>query len=312
MCKAPTYGPCTDQFKYANIGQAAHITAAAPGGPRYDPNMTPEEWSSAANGIRLCSNCHTIIDRDVNEYLTAKLKKIKRDAEEEARREMGIPKDPELVRSTLASCVSVTTIVKIRKHKSHLAQLNNHAITAEEGQTYLDQVGFINFDRDHYLPDVGKELLAYLQQLVICCHSTSVQMEVIRRLSSMCHAFKNQFSEKDVEQTTSVAKTIKRNSQNRNSPPYQSAVAFLKDLVMEFPQGGLQTAPANELQRLIDQEKADTEVEPKTKRPRISTDTGTECTDEDKLKKVLHMKGEMSYLELIVIIILRLYISRPV
>ena len=69
---------------------------------------------------------------------------------------MGIPKDPELDRS-LALCVSATTIVKICKHKSHLAQLNNHAITAEEGQIHLDKVGFINFDRDNYLPDVGKE-----------------------------------------------------------------------------------------------------------------------------------------------------------
>ena len=92
--------------------------------------------------------------------------------------------------------------------------------------------------------------------------------------------------------------TIERNSQNRNSQPYQSAVAFLKDLVTEFRQRGLHTAPANELQRLKDQEKADTEVEPKARRPRIDMDTDTEYTDEDKLKEVLHMKGEMSYLEL--------------
>ena len=108
---------------------------------------------------------------------------------------MGIPKDPELDQSSLVLCVSATTIVKIRKHKSHLAQLSNHTIDAE-GQTYLDKVDFINFDRDHYLPDVGKELLAYLQQLVICCHSAFVQMEVIRHFNSMCQAFKNQFSEK--------------------------------------------------------------------------------------------------------------------
>ena len=43
------------------------ITAAAPKGRRYDPNMTPDHQSSTANGIWLCSNCHTVIDRFVNE-----------------------------------------------------------------------------------------------------------------------------------------------------------------------------------------------------------------------------------------------------
>ncbi len=36
-CRAPTSGPQADASKAVNVGVAAHITAAAPGGPRYDP-----------------------------------------------------------------------------------------------------------------------------------------------------------------------------------------------------------------------------------------------------------------------------------
>ena len=76
-------------------------------------------------------------------------------------------------------------------------------------------------------------------------------------------------------------------------------MAFLKDLVTDFQEEGLQTALANKLQRLIDQEKSETELEPKAQRPRLSTDTATECTDEqERFKEVLQMKEEMSYMYL--------------
>ncbi|WP_406833855.1 hypothetical protein [Pseudomonas asiatica] len=51
---------------YSNIGVAAHIAAAAPGpgARRYDPNMTSQARSSAANGIWLCQSCSKLIDTD--------------------------------------------------------------------------------------------------------------------------------------------------------------------------------------------------------------------------------------------------------
>ena len=188
-CGAPTFGPDTNPHKSVNIGQGAHIAAAAEGGPRYNAKMTTEERTSATNGMWLCSNCHDIIDRDVREYPTAKLKRMKREAEERARREVGVAtRDPTAINGsgemdgTLTSGVSAATIVEIRKHKSSLAQLNNHSISDEEGHDYLDKVDFIDFDKDDYLPDVGRELLSYLRQLVVSCPDPSVQMEVIRRL----------------------------------------------------------------------------------------------------------------------------------
>ncbi len=43
LCRVPTIGPHTEQDKRTSIGIAAHITAAAPGGPRYNALLTPEQ-----------------------------------------------------------------------------------------------------------------------------------------------------------------------------------------------------------------------------------------------------------------------------
>jgi hypothetical protein len=42
-----------DTEKALNLGIAAHITAASPNGPRYEPSMTQEQRTSADNGIWL-------------------------------------------------------------------------------------------------------------------------------------------------------------------------------------------------------------------------------------------------------------------
>ena len=90
-CGATTFGPHTSrQEKYQNIGQAAHIAAAAPGGPRFNPRMSQEERTSVANGLWLCSNCHSIVDRDTSKYTTVEVKAMKRRGEERARRAMGV------------------------------------------------------------------------------------------------------------------------------------------------------------------------------------------------------------------------------
>ncbi len=90
-CFAPTFGPVANNpSKSVNIGQAAHITAAAPGGPRYNPKMSPEERASTTNGMWMCSNCHDIIDRDVDEYPTTNLKEMRKIAEKRAKAAMGV------------------------------------------------------------------------------------------------------------------------------------------------------------------------------------------------------------------------------
>ena len=85
-CRQPTSGPKAEPSGAINIGVAAHISAAAMGGPRFDPRLTVTERSSADNGIWLCQTCAKLIDSDVVRYPESKLTEWKADAEAAAAR----------------------------------------------------------------------------------------------------------------------------------------------------------------------------------------------------------------------------------
>ena len=61
-CRRPTIGSTPDGNNEINIGIAAHICAAVPRGPRYDPKQTPEERKSPDSGIWMCRNHGAAID----------------------------------------------------------------------------------------------------------------------------------------------------------------------------------------------------------------------------------------------------------
>lgn len=82
-------GPGDDPLAVANIGKAAHIAAAAPGGPRYVASMTSNERSSIDNAIWLCSNCATMIDVAPEAYPISLLHEWKHQAEHAADLEKG-------------------------------------------------------------------------------------------------------------------------------------------------------------------------------------------------------------------------------
>jgi hypothetical protein len=80
-CRTPTVGATSDGDGEINIGTAAHICAAAPGGPRYDENMSPEERSAAKNGIWLCRDHGKAIDSTDHEFTVERLQEWKKQAE---------------------------------------------------------------------------------------------------------------------------------------------------------------------------------------------------------------------------------------
>ena len=63
-CRRTTIGPKLSGEGTINLGEAAHIKAASPGGKRYDPDMTPEERAGYENGIWMCRTHAALIDRD--------------------------------------------------------------------------------------------------------------------------------------------------------------------------------------------------------------------------------------------------------
>lgn len=83
-CRAPTSGPNSNEEKTINLGNAAHITAAAPGGPRYDASLSVEARRSISNGIWLCSKCADLIDKDEARFPVDLLNAWKQGAEDRA------------------------------------------------------------------------------------------------------------------------------------------------------------------------------------------------------------------------------------
>jgi hypothetical protein len=82
-CSQLTASPRSDDdAKYAIVGHAAHITAAAPGGPRYDPSMSSEERVSASNGAWMCNNHGTLVDRNDSEYPAETIRQWKSEHEQ--------------------------------------------------------------------------------------------------------------------------------------------------------------------------------------------------------------------------------------
>lgn len=83
-CKRTTIGPHSSVDKSTLIGVAAHITAAAAGGPRYNANLSESDRKSIENGIWLCETCARIIDKDPDSYPVSLLQKWKIDSEKAA------------------------------------------------------------------------------------------------------------------------------------------------------------------------------------------------------------------------------------
>jgi hypothetical protein len=68
------------------LGEASHICAAAPGGPRYDPGMSEAERRSAKNGIWMCKLHGKSVDSHDPKYTVELLRDWKKQAQERSHR----------------------------------------------------------------------------------------------------------------------------------------------------------------------------------------------------------------------------------
>jgi hypothetical protein len=102
-CARPTVGATAAHDGIITIGVAAHICAASPGGPRYNPAQTREERRAKHNGIWLCQNCGKLVDADAQKFTVESLTGWKRAAQDRAFRELVAPGMP--VRSEEAARV---------------------------------------------------------------------------------------------------------------------------------------------------------------------------------------------------------------
>lgn len=107
-CRAHTVGATSDGEDKIDIGTAAHICAAAPGGPRYDAKMSPEDRASAKNGIWMCRDHGKAIDSKDPKFTVERLREWKKQAELESWQRV--------MRDESAGVVTVTIDAPLLKH----------------------------------------------------------------------------------------------------------------------------------------------------------------------------------------------------
>jgi len=103
-CGTMTSGPQVDPARAVNVGVAAHITAAAPGGPRYDPELRPKQRREASNGIWLCQTHAKLIDNDEVRYPSDLLREWKVKAEEAVLSQIGKPSSLMVLKAVVEEC----------------------------------------------------------------------------------------------------------------------------------------------------------------------------------------------------------------
>ena len=85
-CRRPTVGATSDGNGEIMLGEASHVCAAAPGGPRYDPGMSEAERRSAKNGIWMCKLHGKSVDSHDPKFTVELLRDWKTQAEEQSHR----------------------------------------------------------------------------------------------------------------------------------------------------------------------------------------------------------------------------------
>lgn len=177
-CSTLTVGPSDANGPMAlKLGEAAHIRAARAGQARYELSMTDDQRAHQDNGIWLCANCHTMIDKNQGaDFPAATLLDWKR-------------KHEEVIRSLLHS------------HRSPLPLLRKFT---EEGQVAQDAIdmlelhGALFVDRTLEVPQhvtlsldrLRTDLRALAQRI----RYDSTLKSLIKDLADECRSFMNHTS----------------------------------------------------------------------------------------------------------------------
>ncbi len=119
-CHRLTIGSNSTGDSKINLGTAAHICAAAPGGPRYDPNQTKEQRRSADNGIWMCKLHGTAVDAKDSKYTVELLREWKAQAQKDARQAVLYGTEP----LTLAQQAPTEDELRARVHAAIIADLD--------------------------------------------------------------------------------------------------------------------------------------------------------------------------------------------
>lgn len=179
-CRQLTSGPNGDAKKSVNIGVAAHIIAASPGGPRYDASFTAEARKSQENGIWLCQNCAKLVDSDLEKYTVKQLLEWKQKSEEQAARELEGGTDGESYsEGTYKNVVTNGSIINTHNQKGgqnahiinnygppsrKISPLEKHQMLAILGQAVPGEIGFASTLGDYEAHEFKAQLMEVFKE----------------------------------------------------------------------------------------------------------------------------------------------------
>jgi hypothetical protein len=131
-CRRLTRGATADGGGEVNIGVASHISAAAPGGPRYDKNMAPHERRSVDNGIWLCDVHARAVDAKNSKFIAEQLRAWKKRTNEDSWRSImqNIPYGPAM-RVRVPDCLKGRLTARALANFLEYAPSSRHVIIAE-------------------------------------------------------------------------------------------------------------------------------------------------------------------------------------
>jgi len=170
-CRKLTTGPRTESHYIVNIGVGAHITAASLGGPRFDPNFTPEQRQSSDNGIWLCQNCAKLIDNDPARYTVKLLWIWKAQAEKAALNEVeGKEPDQNLDLSAEIELAYVRECTKSERHDYRLEVRLTNCGVEPIGRYFVEVempacVIHLPQDNPYYVPDRSSRRIAFFRSV---------------------------------------------------------------------------------------------------------------------------------------------------
>lgn len=93
-CAKPTTALNSITGKISRLGYAAHDSAAAPGGPRFNEDLTSEQRKALENGAHLCPTCARLVDIDPERFPLGTLASWQQRAVEYRQQRMHTPHPP--------------------------------------------------------------------------------------------------------------------------------------------------------------------------------------------------------------------------
>ena len=151
-CRKLTSGPAQELSKAINIGVAAHIKAASPGGPRFDRSLSKIGRSSIDNGVWLCQSCAKLVDSDPNRFSVSLLNRWKKQAERIARLQLD---GSRAQFETPPSVFELISIVELRAKKIHQAMQRRKA----QALRIFEEGKWRTISKDFPIPDT-RDLLS--------------------------------------------------------------------------------------------------------------------------------------------------------